>query len=342
MQGQIDELLVKSFVIMALLPLRVFENPPIKLALQTLNPRVTLPSHQKVAAIVSKLDMNHLTSIKEALTPFHGLKCGVLEFDCWPAPTEEHYLGVFFHGLTAAFEPVTLLLYAAPLRVEETAVNTGQRIIWICKEIAEKDVSELCWAVQSDNTGKAANVANCLALTSLRCLCHIFALGPARLLHPRRRQVEGRISWVMDDNAEPTCYELLERIRRLVKYVYNRESVRQQLGRIALIVDVKYLVFDLDSTSKWKSTVNMLIAITRGEKLLSHWFIDYGADLPEDIILNDDDFKLAREIVGVLRPVSSASLLMESDAYKGSSALPWLGTDHFLQNPCVFENAPHY
>ena len=76
------ELLVKAFVIMSLLPLRIFECAPIKLALQTLNPHVTFPSHQKVAAIVSKLDMNHLTSIKEALTPFHGLKCGVLEFDC--------------------------------------------------------------------------------------------------------------------------------------------------------------------------------------------------------------------------------------------------------------------
>ena len=39
--------------------------------------------------------------------------------------------------------------------------------------------------------GKAANIAGFLHKESMRCVCHILALGPRRLLHPVQRQCEG-------------------------------------------------------------------------------------------------------------------------------------------------------
>ena len=68
----------------------------------------------------------------------------------------------------------------------------------------------------------------------------------------------------------------------------------------------------------------MLTAISRGERLLTQWFIDHGHQLPGNIVLNEQHYALGREIVGVLRPLATASLPLESDAFKGSSVLPYL------------------
>ena len=62
-------------------------------------------------------------------------------------------------------------------------------MISVANSLLSRDITELCWANQSDNTGKAVNVAAALKLDGLRCVAHLLALGPRHLLHPVKRMV---------------------------------------------------------------------------------------------------------------------------------------------------------
>ena len=42
-------------------------------------------------------------------------------------------------------------------------------------------------------------------------------------------------------------------------------------------------------------------------------------------MLTEGEYLMARQMVGAMRPVQNASLLLEPDAYKGASVLPVLG-----------------
>ena len=86
------------------------------------------------------------------------------------------------------------------------------------------------------------------------------------------------------------------------------------------------LTFDLDSPSEWKSVVRMLTVIVRGERLLTQWYIDHGHEIPKQHVLTEGEFKLAQEMVGVLRPLACAISLLEGDAFKGSSVLPYMAS----------------
>jgi hypothetical protein len=92
---QVQELLVKAFVIFSLLPLRFFENEWIQAAFEIINPRVALPTHQVVQKIITDLSATCRRRISDHLTPLRGKTRCILEFDCWPAPTREDYIGIF-------------------------------------------------------------------------------------------------------------------------------------------------------------------------------------------------------------------------------------------------------
>ena len=61
-------------------------------------------------------------------------------------------MGILVHGVGPDFSPVSFLLYARAIR-QETAQAQAQRIIFACREFAERDVDALAWAIQTDNTG---------------------------------------------------------------------------------------------------------------------------------------------------------------------------------------------
>jgi hypothetical protein len=203
-QATIHEVLVKGFVAQQLLPFSVFEGDGIASALTSLLPRLSLPSHQTVARIVERLDTQHLAKVQEIIATITDAPTpiAVSEVDCWPAPTEENYFGLLIHGLTAQFSPVTVLLYADVLGVPETAQNQGQRMISVANGVLTRDITELCWANQSDNTGKAVNVAAALQVEGLCCVARLLALGPRHLLHPVRRTTSGLHRMVAPERAQ--------------------------------------------------------------------------------------------------------------------------------------------
>jgi hypothetical protein len=81
------------------------------------------------------------------------------------------------HGITDSFQPVRLLLYVSTV-AQETVQAQGQKVIHACNAVADVRPDDLLWAVQTDNASKAAGVAGALSKTSLRCTCHLLALGP--------------------------------------------------------------------------------------------------------------------------------------------------------------------
>eukprot|EP00974_Lingulodinium_polyedra_P028267 2727772-Lingulodinium_polyedra.AAC.1 len=81
----------------------------------------------------------------------------VLELDMWPSPRSGDFLGLWLHGLTKKFKPVSVLLYCAPLATAHTAANQAQRIRWVFQTFLGQAVEEVVWATMNDNTGSAAN-----------------------------------------------------------------------------------------------------------------------------------------------------------------------------------------
>ena len=221
--------------------------------------------------------------------------------------------------------PFTFLLYADKLQTPENARNQATRISKVMSEfVTGFNIKELIWAIQSDNTGKAANVAGLLGIMGLRCVCHLLALGPAHLLHPHKTQHNHIVTMGMHQDGVRECYELCEKVRRLIKFLYPREDERVKLQHEAKFLGVTYRVFTLDSTCEWKSTVNMLDGICRGESLLTQYFIVHSHRLSQDIILVEDDYQLARELIAVHGTINVTSMTLEANAFKGSSVLPLL------------------
>jgi hypothetical protein len=277
---------------------------------------------------VERLDAEHVAKVQAVIASLTDAPTAIAvsEVDCWPAPTDENYFGLLIHGLTAAFKPVTVLLYADILGVPETAQNQGQRMISVANSLLSRDITELCWANQSDNTGKAVNVAAALKLDGLRCVAHLLALGPRHLLHPVKRMVAGKQQNVAHERAQKDAYVLCEKIRRFVKHMLNREQEVRQLHKICKQLGLAELDLILDNSSKWDATPQMLDRIVQLETVIATYFREAGEQVPVDTVLLQKDFDFARELAGVLRPITNAIHLLEGDTFKGSVVLPvlWL------------------
>ena len=127
-------------------------------------------------------------------------------------------MGFYLHGVTPRFEAFSILVYADALGLPETAHNQAQRMLYATRTMLDVDATELFWGNQTDNTGKATNVARFLGLRGLRCVAHLLVLGPRRLTHPVRRQVEqpgGDVvtMWAMHERAVPGIYNLFQKAR---------------------------------------------------------------------------------------------------------------------------------
>ena len=325
-QAKLTDLFVKCCQVHQLLPLSFFEGEGPRALFASILPRAQLPSHQSVARAIAKMDEEHLAKVKDIAATLRspiGPLC-VAEVDCWPAPTDENYFGLILHGLDPDFKPVSLLLYADILGVPETAHNQAQRMIYVARELLGVDIADLCWSVQSDNTGKAANIAGCLKLESLRCVAHILALGPRHLLHPVERTVQGVKRKQAHERAVKSVFDVCEKIRAFVRHMKNHEQEGRRLVDIMKRLEDRVLQLDLDQTSKWDGTLEMLQRITEAERALRTYFLDHGAGLSQHIVLVDVDFALCREVAGVLRPISNVIALLEGDDFKGGAVLPLL------------------
>ena len=193
-----------GFAVMDLRPFRVFEGTGAQEALRVVAPRLRPPSHGTMRAMLAKLEAEHDEKLKGRVAQLSGpagFTLAVGEIDIWTSPLGESFLGFFVHGLTPAFEPVRLLAYSDAMRTSHTAQNQAQRLIHACAQRVGIDVADLLWAIQTDNTPSAYNVADCLQLQSLRCVAHILALGPRHQLHPVKRQAGGQVRASPSDRA---------------------------------------------------------------------------------------------------------------------------------------------
>ena len=289
------------------------------------------PDHHQTARIVDAYFEKQSELLKKSVLGLRRVgkkvdKLLVAEIDCWPSPFDHNYFGVLLHGLTENFEPRSFLLYTDILGTPETAQNQGQRLLSVCRDMLGDDITEVCWAIQSDNTPKASNVPAVLNLRSLRCFAHILALGPTHLLHPVRRQRDRAPVWVMHENAVPEVYDFCERLRAFIKHLDRHEELRKSLTVILRRHNSRIFKLPLDSSSKWNSTFFMLDTFTRMQASIMDWLSVYGDKLPRGAGVALDDFRLARQLAGVLRPVFCCSQLMQGNAFKGSSVLPLLHT----------------
>ena len=185
-----------GFCVQDLRPFRLFEGAGAAEALRRIAPRVRAPSHGVMRGVMLKLGAEHDEKLKERASLLAGpvsYPVAVGEVDMWTSPMGDSYLGFFIHGLTDAMEPAKLLVYSDALKVAHTAQNQAQRLLHATRQKLGVDIGELLWAVQTDNTASAVNIAGFLDVRSLRCVAHILALGPRHQLHPVKRRVDGEV-----------------------------------------------------------------------------------------------------------------------------------------------------
>ena len=131
-------------------------------------------------------------------------------------------------------------------------------------------------------------------------------------------------------------FESCERVRVLAKTLSLNEQLRLLYERVGSRIERPAPSIPLDSSSKWNSTLLMLDALKPAEAALSALFLEHGGKFPAAAVLAEPDFLLARQIVGVLRPLYLETELLQGDGLAGSSLLPSLAAlslDHSADQP---------
>jgi hypothetical protein len=131
-------------------------------------------------------------------------------------------------------------------------------------------------------------------------------------------------------------FRLCERVRVLAKTLSSNEQLRLTYEKEGQRIERPAPSIPLDSTSKWNSTLFMLDALNVAEQTLTAVFLEHAARFPPDAVLAAPDFALARQVVGVLRPLYLETELLQGDGMAGSSLLPSLAalaTDHAAGTP---------
>ena len=106
---------------------------------------------------------------------------------------------------------------------------------------------------------------------------------------------------------------LCEKIRRFVKHMNFREQELSKLHKFCKQLELAELDLILDNSSKWDATPQMLDRIVQLEKAIAAYIMEAGQQLPQDVVLVQKDFDFARELGGVLRPITNATHLLEGD-----------------------------
>jgi hypothetical protein len=142
---------------------------------------------------------------------------------------------------------------------------------------------------------------------------------------------------VAHKRAHKDAYLLCEKIRRFVKHMLNREQAVRKLDKICKQLGLAELDLILDNSSKWEATPQMLDRIVHLETVIATYFREAGEQVPVDTVLLQKDFDFARELAGVLRPITNAIHLLEGDTFKGSVVLPvlWLLDKELMESEPV-------
>jgi hypothetical protein len=235
----------------------------------------------------------------------------------WPSPSGESYFAFIVHGITAKYDRVELLLDFDVLGCEHTAANQGQRIRTRSRLVLGMEPEALLWMVEADNTASAANLGPALGLQEGRCSSHIYNLSARHLLFLVKRRQQGRDVMVPHEKAVERIVELCEKFRQVVKYFKYHEDSGRQLLNILKAMSMKTQVLHLDSSSAWSSTLRMLEVASYGEPAL----LAYGARVGYPGLLTQEDFDLAREVIGVLRPLADTTNASQACSATGSQVL---------------------
>jgi hypothetical protein len=321
-QKQILRVLVQGFQILDLRIDSLFEGRGAKYVMNLLLPKVRLPTADTVARVRKGLRDDHDVLMKAKLEEaVAGAARCVGEVDVWAAPSGTSYLGLIAHGITQSYERVDLLMYCGELGCKHGAANQApQRIRTAIMEKVSMQAETLFWMLEADSTRTPANIGPELGLQDARCTCHIYNLSARHLLFYTKRSVDGQDSVIPHENAVVSVVRLCDKIRKVVRNFRDHEEAGRKLEECAKTSDLKFQALQLDSCSELLSTVQMLEKFCYAEPALLAYNHGYGMKHA----LTEDDFTLARHIIGVLRPLSDATESMQARSAAASQVLPQL------------------
>ena len=117
----------------------------------------------------------------------------------WSDPLEQGIFGVYLHIVSPPpeLQYLHVLLYCAKLGVSHSADNQGFRTEWVSDRLCGMKAQDLMWAMQTDNTGSAANIGDSMGIQGMRCFDHLFNLTPRHLLFPVERVVDGHRLYIV-------------------------------------------------------------------------------------------------------------------------------------------------
>ena len=155
----------------------------------------------------------------------------------WSDPLEQGIFGVYLHIVSPPpeLQYLHVLLYCAKLGVSHSADNQAFRTEWVSDRLCGMKAPDLMWAMQTDNTGSAANIGDSMGIQGMRCFDHLFNLTPRHLLFPVERVVDGQRRHVMHDLAVPEVFDLCQKVRAEVKkFKYSEEESRALARQVNL------------------------------------------------------------------------------------------------------------
>ena len=158
------------------------------------------------------------------------------------------------------------------------------------------------------------------------------AAAPVHLNFPVRRQTRGVVRREPHENCVRAVYDLLEKTRQLTKQLlrkYGKDQQARELEQIQRRLNLRVLLPLLDSSSEWSSTFEMCSRHIALKQAMLELAATRAHLFPDRTFLNDSEYVLMGQVVGILRPFAEANLCAQTTALTGSLILPLAYTLEF-------------
>ena len=196
------------------------------------------------------------------------------------------------HFIDESWQLKTFVLETFHLSTSHTAENIAAELIRIGKEW---EISEKVIALVTDNAANAVAAARITGWTHIPCFAHTLNLI-----------VKGALG------ADPSLVALKKKCKDIVTFFHHSCKASDKLREVQKQLEIpeKRLIQDVDT--RWNSTFYMLERILEQHDAVTTTLC---LQSKSEMCLTDEDLKLTKEVLDVLKPFEIATVEMSADKY---------------------------
>ncbi|CAJ0768359.1 20326_t:CDS:2, partial [Entrophospora sp. SA101] len=241
-----------------------------------------LPCHQTISSWIESIFKKQKIVIKKMFNDFsHRVS---LTTDAWTSTTtNQGYLGITAHWIDDSWRMKKILLNFIPLNESHTGVYLANKILDTLEEFS------LCKKVLAMTTDNGSN----MDFMHLRCGAHVLNLA-----------VKEGIKLI----DQP-----IEKLRKTASSIQNSQPILEELKTIFEMKNQKFLIPDLDISTRWNSLYNMIKKMLRIKDMVD--ILIAGNRTLLQIYPNEEEWNDIKNTYNLLEPIFLATELLSGSSY---------------------------